>query len=135
MLDETFDWPLEDPRMDSDYGPNLCPSAYPPRTRNAPRKYTPKTRPKKKKTGEVDISDHAELMALDPVDCLFEKTQLAHRLSWLLAPSRRLHARLSADAAGVWLPNLLLRGVRHSLRLASQVPPRVPLYFSSFPQK
>ncbi|KAA3670783.1 uncharacterized protein DEA37_0011003, partial [Paragonimus westermani] len=66
--------------------------------------------------------DHSRLMALDPIYFLFTQGQLAQRLSWLLDNrSGMAGIRLPADAAGLWLPALLIRGVRHSSTLAYSV--------------
>ncbi|KAA3674502.1 uncharacterized protein DEA37_0014107 [Paragonimus westermani] len=63
--------------------------------------------------------DHSRLMALDPISFLFTQGQLAQRLSWLLDNrSGMAGIRLPADAARLWLPALLIRGVRHSSTLA-----------------
>ncbi|KAF6767989.1 hypothetical protein AHF37_02217 [Paragonimus kellicotti] len=66
--------------------------------------------------------DHSKLMALDPISFLFTQGQLAQRLSWLLDNrSGMAGIRLPADAAGLWLPALLIRGVRHSSTVACSI--------------
>ncbi|KAF5401029.1 RNA polymerase II-associated protein 1 [Paragonimus heterotremus] len=66
--------------------------------------------------------DHSKLMALDPISFLFTQGQLAQRLSWLLDNrSGMAGIRLPADAAGLWLPALLIRGVRHSSTVAYSI--------------
>ncbi|KAF7232386.1 hypothetical protein EG68_05523 [Paragonimus skrjabini miyazakii] len=66
--------------------------------------------------------DHSKLMALDPISFLFTQGQLAQRLSWLLDDrSGMAGIRLPADAAGLWLPALLIRGVRHSSTVAYSI--------------
>ncbi|KAL7053787.1 hypothetical protein AAHC03_026861 [Spirometra sp. Aus1] len=125
MLDECFEWPLEricsGPTSGVRPSPNLCPSAYrSPKSGHVVYRAFAATH---SLPGEDENrSDHAAVMREDPVLCLFEKTKLAHRIAWLLAPGPgRVQAHLSADAAGCWLPSVLLRGVRHSCALALQI--------------
>ncbi|VDP87751.1 unnamed protein product, partial [Echinostoma caproni] len=70
---------------------------------------------------EEDV-DHSKAMCRDPVRFLFTESQLTRRLAWVLADGRgRPRARLSADAVGLWLPAMLIRGVRHSAELAYKI--------------
>ncbi|VDQ09581.1 unnamed protein product [Trichobilharzia regenti] len=62
------------------------------------------------------------MAATDPVEFLFLRSQLARRIAWLLAPGKgRASVCLPADAAGLWLPSLIIRGIRHSPLLAYEI--------------
>ncbi|CAH8436262.1 unnamed protein product [Heterobilharzia americana] len=67
-------------------------------------------------------SDDSELAASDPVEFLFLRSKLARRIAWLLAPGKgRVSVCLPADAAGLWLPSLIIRGLRHSPSVAYEI--------------
>ncbi|CAH8432143.1 unnamed protein product [Schistosoma rodhaini] len=71
-------------------------------------------------TGEEH--DDSELAANDPVEFLFIRSKLARRIAWLLAPGKgRAGVCLTADAAGLWLPSLIIRGLRHSSSTAYEI--------------
>ncbi|KAK4473163.1 hypothetical protein MN116_004344, partial [Schistosoma mekongi] len=66
--------------------------------------------------------DDSELAANDPVEFLFVRSKLARRVAWLLAPGKgRVGVCLSPDAAGLWLPSLIIRGIRHSPSVAYEI--------------
>ncbi|VDO54173.1 unnamed protein product [Schistosoma margrebowiei] len=71
-------------------------------------------------TGEEH--DDSELAANDPVEFLFIRSKLARRIAWLLAPGKgRASVCLTADAAGLWLPSMIIRGLRHSSSTAYEI--------------
>ncbi|CAH8433089.1 unnamed protein product [Schistosoma haematobium] len=71
-------------------------------------------------TGEEH--DDSELAANDPVEFLFIRSKLARRIAWLLAPGKgRASVCLTADAAGLWLPSIIIRGLRHSSSTAYEI--------------
>ncbi|CAH8432690.1 unnamed protein product [Schistosoma mattheei] len=66
--------------------------------------------------------DDSELAANDPVEFLFIRSKLARRIAWLLAPGKgRASVCLTADAAGLWLPSMIIRGLRHSSSTAYEI--------------
>nr|CAH8833303.1 unnamed protein product [Trichobilharzia regenti] len=72
--------------------------------------------------GNNEEGNDSELAATDPVEFLFLRSQLARRIAWLLAPGKgRASVCLPADAAGLWLPSLIIRGIRHSPLLAYEI--------------
>lgn len=112
-MDEAFDWSTEARRGVV----NLTPSEI---TRR-PHKFRLKI-PAPATSDEAnpeDNTDHADLMAADPVGCLFKDTNLAARIGWMLSPGPAL--RLPTDAAAHAIPGLLIAAVRHSADLASFV--------------
>ncbi|KAH8855177.1 RNA polymerase II-associated protein 1 [Schistosoma japonicum] len=69
-----------------------------------------------------DEHDDSELAANDPVEFLFVRSKLARRVAWLLAPGKgRVGVCLPPDAAGLWLPSLIIRGIRHSPSVAYEI--------------
>ncbi|CAH8834890.1 unnamed protein product [Trichobilharzia szidati] len=72
--------------------------------------------------GDNEEGNDSELAATDPVEFLFLRSQLARRIAWLLAPGKgRASVCLPADAAGLWLPSLIIRGIRHSPLVAYEI--------------
>ncbi|VDO16591.1 unnamed protein product, partial [Rodentolepis nana] len=110
LLDEAFDWSTEVKRG----GINLTPSEISRR----PHKFCLKVpAPSTSDEGDPDAnSDHADVMATDPVGCLFRETSLAARIGWMLSPGPAL--RFPPDAVAHALPGLLITAVRHSVDLA-----------------
>uniref|UniRef100_A0A5K3ENT8 RPAP1_C domain-containing protein n=2 Tax=Mesocestoides corti TaxID=53468 RepID=A0A5K3ENT8_MESCO len=111
LLDETFEWTPE-VRAVGNCRPSLM---------KKPHKFHPQPYSDSEMIGEKekDTSDHVSLMAVDPVACLFETTNLASRFAWML--SSGLGIQFPPDVVAHWLPSILLKGVRHSLPLASKI--------------
>ncbi|VUZ43624.1 unnamed protein product, partial [Hymenolepis diminuta] len=110
LLDEAFDWSTEVRRG----AINLTPSEIP----RCPQKFRLKVpSPSTSDEGDPDAnSDHADVMAADPVGCLFKETSLAARIGWMLSPGPAL--LLPTDAVAHAIPGLLITAVRHSVDLA-----------------
>ncbi|CAL8105514.1 unnamed protein product [Calicophoron daubneyi] len=118
FLNASYEWPLE---ICTGRGFSLVPPSTnqnrSPGLKDLSKFETPTD--KEKSRNEID---HCKAMERDPVDFLFSHSQLPRRLAWLLANGAgRARVRLSADAAGIWLPALLIRGVRHSVKLAHKI--------------
>ncbi|KAM7539117.1 hypothetical protein Aperf_G00000051473 [Anoplocephala perfoliata] len=110
LLDEAFDWSTE-ARCGSI---NLSPSEITDR----PYKFRLKVpAPETSDEGDPDAkADHADVMAADPVGCLFRETSLAARIGWMLSPGPALH--FPPDAVAHAIPGLLITAARHSMELA-----------------
>lgn len=109
-MDEAFDWSSEARRCSV----NLSPSEITHR----PYKFRLKA-PALLTSDEGDSeakADHADVMAADPVGCLFRETSLAARIGWMLSPGPAL--RLPPDAVAHAIPGLLITAARHSMELA-----------------